>query len=65
MTWIGSFGSVGSVRGLGLSGLWPVGSVSVGSVGSGLILRSLQEAAQERSGLSAGQRVLRQELPSG
>lgn len=47
--------------GLGLSGLWLRRFGLRRLRGLGLILRSLQEAAQERSGLSAGQRVLRQE----
>ena len=47
--------------GLGLRGLWLRRFGLRRLRGLGLILRSLQEAAQERSGLSAGQRVLRQE----
>ena len=46
---------------LGLRGLWLRRFGLRRLRGLGLILRSLQEAAQERSGLSAGQRVLRQE----
>ena len=66
MTWIGSFGSVGSGSvGSGSVGSGSVGSVSVGSVGSGLSSAAFRKRHRSVAASARVRGFCGRKLPSG